>query len=47
LSLEIVEELSARDPWAKRIQESFYGFLEKSAENQRISEQAYLNTRGL
>jgi TRAP-type mannitol/chloroaromatic compound transport system substrate-binding protein len=47
LSLEIVEELSARDPWAKRIQESFYGFLEKSAENQRISEQAYLNTRDL
>ena len=47
LSLDIVEELSARDPWAKRIQESFYGFLEKSAENQRISEQAYLNTRDL
>ena len=45
LSLEIVDELSARDPWAERIQESFYGFLEKSAENQRISEQAYLNTR--
>jgi len=47
LSLEIVDELSARDPWAKRIQESFYGFLEKSAANQRISEQAYLNTRDL
>jgi TRAP-type mannitol/chloroaromatic compound transport system substrate-binding protein len=47
LSLEIVNELSERDPWAKRIQESFYGFLEKSAENQRISEQAYLNTRDL
>ncbi|MEX2125939.1 MAG: TRAP transporter substrate-binding protein [Woeseia sp.] len=47
LSLEVVAELSARDPWAKRIQESFYGFLEKSAANQRISEQAYLNTRDL
>ena len=47
LSLEIVDELSARDPWAKRIQESFYSFLEKSAENQRISEQAYLDTRDL
>ncbi len=47
LSLEIIDELSARDPWAKRLQESFYGFLEKSAANQRISEQAYLNTRDL
>jgi TRAP-type mannitol/chloroaromatic compound transport system substrate-binding protein len=47
LSLEIVDELSARDPWAKRLQESFYGFLEKSVANQRISEQAYLNTRDL
>ena len=47
LSLEVVEELSARDPWAKRLQESFFAFLEKSAANQRISEQAYLNTRDL
>jgi TRAP-type mannitol/chloroaromatic compound transport system substrate-binding protein len=47
LSLEIVDELSARDPFAKRIQKSFYDFLEKSSENQRISEQAYLNTRDL
>ena len=47
LSREVVEELSARDPWAKRLQESFFGFLEKSAANQRISEQAYLNTRDL
>jgi TRAP-type mannitol/chloroaromatic compound transport system substrate-binding protein len=47
LTLEIVGELSARDSWAKRIEESFYGFLKTSAENQRISEQAYLNTRTL
>lgn len=47
LSGEIVDELSARDPWAKRLQESFFGFLEKSAENQRITELAYLNTREL
>lgn len=45
LSLEVVNELSARDPWAKRIQKSFYDFLEKSTPNQRISEQAYLNAR--
>ena len=47
LSLEVIDELSGRDPWAKRIQESFYAFLEKSAANQRISEQAYLNARNL
>lgn len=47
LSLEAINELSARDPAARRIQESFYGFLEISAANQRISEQAYLNTRDL
>lgn len=47
LSIEVVNELSARDPWAKRLQESFFGFLEKSAPNQRISEQAYLNAREL
>ena len=45
LSLEVIDELSERDPWARRIQESFYAFLEKSAANQRISEQAYLNAR--
>ena len=47
LSLEVIDELSARDPWAKRIQESFYAFLEKSAANQRISEQAYLDARNV
>lgn len=47
LSLEVIDELSARDPAAKRIQESFYAFLKKSAANQRISEQAYLNARNL
>lgn len=47
LSLTVIEELSARDPWARRIQKSFYNFLEISAANQRVSEQAYLNTRDL
>jgi TRAP-type mannitol/chloroaromatic compound transport system substrate-binding protein len=47
LSLEVIKELSARDPWAKRVEESFYSFLEKSAANQRISEKAYLDARNV
>jgi TRAP-type mannitol/chloroaromatic compound transport system substrate-binding protein len=47
LSLDVIKELSARDPWAKRVEESFYAFLEKSAANQRISEQAYLDSRNV
>lgn len=45
LSREVVAELSERDEWGRRIERSFYDFLEKSAPNQRISEQAYLNSR--
>lgn len=45
LSMEAVNALSAEDEWSARIQKSFFGFLEVSAENQRISEQAYLNAR--
>ncbi len=47
LSLEIVGELSERDEWARRIEQSFYDFLRKSAANQRISEQAYLDARNI
>jgi TRAP-type mannitol/chloroaromatic compound transport system substrate-binding protein len=47
LSRQVVAELSERDEWARRIEESFYDFLEKSAANQRISEQAYLDSRDL
>jgi TRAP-type mannitol/chloroaromatic compound transport system substrate-binding protein len=42
---DIVNELSAVDPMAARIQKSYYEFLQLSAANQRISEQAYLETR--
>jgi len=47
MTLELVNEMSANDPMAARIQESYYGFLEQSIPNQRISEQAVLNTRDM
>ena len=46
LTQEIVDEMSAKDPAAAKIQKSYYAFLEKSTANQRISEQAFLETRG-
>jgi TRAP-type mannitol/chloroaromatic compound transport system substrate-binding protein len=46
ITRELVDEMSAGDPVAAKIQASYYAFLEKSIQNQRISEQAYLNTRG-
>ena len=46
ITQELVDEMSAGDPLTAKIQASYYGFLEKSIQNQRISEQAYLNTRG-
>ncbi len=45
LSTEAINELSAEDEWSARIQKSFFDFLEISAPNQFISEQAYLNAR--
>ena len=45
LSTEAINELSAKDEWSARIQKSFFDFLEISAQNQLISEQAYLNVR--
>ncbi|MDH3534055.1 MAG: ABC transporter substrate-binding protein, partial [Gammaproteobacteria bacterium] len=45
ITLELVEEMSAGDALTARIQESYYAFLEKSKANQRITEQAYLETR--
>jgi TRAP-type mannitol/chloroaromatic compound transport system substrate-binding protein len=45
LSMEVIDELSAEDEWSARIQKSFFDFMKVSAENQRISEQAYLNAR--
>lgn len=45
LSNEVIDELSARDEWSARIQKSYSDFLAVSAQNQLISEQAYLNAR--
>jgi len=45
ITRDVVAELSARDPAAARIEKSYYAFLDKSAANQRISEQAYLEAR--
>ena len=45
LSTEAINELSAEDEWSARIQKSFFGFMKISAQNQLISEQAYLNAR--
>lgn len=47
ITLEVADEMSARDETTRRIQQSFNDFLRKSAANQRISEQAFLNKRSL
>jgi len=43
---EIIAEWVADDPAAKKIADSYYAFLEKSALGQAVTEQAYLETRG-
>lgn len=45
ITQEVVDEWVARDPAAKKIAESYYSFLEKSAYGQLVTEQAYLQTR--
>jgi TRAP-type mannitol/chloroaromatic compound transport system substrate-binding protein len=47
LSREAVEELSARDEQAARIEQSYTEFQRLSQPNQRISELAYMNAREL
>jgi TRAP-type mannitol/chloroaromatic compound transport system substrate-binding protein len=47
LSQEAIDELSAQDEWAARIQESFAAFQKISIPNQRISELAFLKAREL
>ncbi len=42
---EIVAEWIAKDPAAKKIADSYYAFLDKSAYGQAVTEQAYLETR--
>ena len=46
ITREVVAEISVGDELAKRIEDSYYAFLEVSREAQRVTEQAYLNTRG-
>ena len=45
LSVEVINELSAKDEWSARIQKSFFDFMKVSVRNQQISEQAFLNVR--
>jgi TRAP-type mannitol/chloroaromatic compound transport system substrate-binding protein len=42
---ELVAEWVAKDPAAKKIADSYYAFLAKSAYGQKVTEQAYLETR--
>ena len=44
---DIVVESSASDPAWKKIADSYFAFLERSTENQRVTEWAYLETRDL
>jgi TRAP-type mannitol/chloroaromatic compound transport system substrate-binding protein len=46
LTYEVIEDLAARDPHVARVWESYRRFLEESETWQRVSEQAYLETRG-
>jgi TRAP-type mannitol/chloroaromatic compound transport system substrate-binding protein len=45
ISREVIEELSAKDPWSARMQKSFDEFQARSIANQLVSEQAFLNAR--
>jgi TRAP-type mannitol/chloroaromatic compound transport system substrate-binding protein len=42
---EVIDELSARNPAAKKLQESVMAFMAKSSRNQAVSELSYLNAR--
>ncbi len=45
LTREVLEELMASDPASAKIGKAYLEYRELAAENSRISEQAYLNTR--
>ena len=45
ITKEVVAEMMANDPAAKKIGEAYYAYLEKAEVNSRISEHAYLRTR--
>ena len=43
---EVIEELMANDPAAKKIGDSYFSYLDDVSANSDISDRAYLNTRG-
>ena len=45
LTKEIMAEMIAKDPAVAKIGRAYYDYLDKSAANSRITQQAYLNTR--
>ena len=45
LSVEVLEELAAKDPMSKKVYESYKAYKENVQEYHKISEQAYLNAR--
>jgi TRAP-type mannitol/chloroaromatic compound transport system substrate-binding protein len=45
LTLEVIEGLAGRDERVARVWASYRAFLDESATWQRVSEQAYLETR--
>ena len=47
LSLQVIEDLAARDPLAAKVWDSYRTFLGHSRPWQQISEQAYLRTTAL
>lgn len=45
LSVDVLEELAAKDPMSKKVYESFKAYRDNVMEYHKISEQAYLNAR--
>ena len=45
LSVEVLEELAAKDPMSKKVYESFKAYRDNVVQYHKISEQAYLNAR--
>jgi TRAP-type mannitol/chloroaromatic compound transport system substrate-binding protein len=45
IAREVAEELMANDPASAKVGKAYFDFLDKAAENSRLSEKAYLNAR--
>ena len=46
LTAEVVADMTAADPAAAKIGKAYYEYLEKVEANSRITEEAFLRTRG-